>query len=212
MRAMYISLNGHKALPKLAVRLRQMCGDDSTTILERIWTRGCTNPEDLLELLRDTIPRQRTATTITANLSQLRLIVLDSGADLFRADRDIPARSAMLFQVASALQDLVYLAQMPCAPLSILVLNQVTADFASSSSSLSFHHSNSNNNNNHHPTRDAWIPALGLSWAHCVHSHFQLDRCAVGPAVRRLWLAHSARHGSDSTVSFVITAAGCKLV
>jgi len=230
VRAIYISLRQHH-LQKVAVRLQQMCCEsnndenDNSILLERILTKGCTTPEDLLELLRDTIPRTIMNLYDTNNYNnQLRLIVLDSVADLFRLDTlDIPTRSALLFQVTAALQDLVLLSsQQTQQPLSILVLNQVTANFAatgntakqqqqpSASSAPSLAQQQSYNNT-------SWIPALGLSWAHCVHSRYQVDRCCErgstnGVARRRLVLAHSARHATPSSMIFGIAHGGCEML
>lgn len=341
IRAIYISLQQHN-LHKIAIRLQQMLVHSTTNpnytnhndhpqqqqqILQSILLKGCTCLDELLQLLRETLPKLQQSGNGQPSES-IRLIVLDSLADLFRwidiveedttnknnhqhhphsqsssnhhcpttttatnnnttsqqkkkNDHNIPLRSAYLFQVAAALQNLALSTCLskttttsensstsssfrsnsstptvgptrttettttaplitPPPPISILVLNQVTANF----NHLPGNEVNNWNQNsivsdrkmipNGNPIRmdQSWIPALGLSWSHCVHSRFQVhrptgtdttttttkttDSCrsytttitTTDTGSRQLDLVHSAQHAPNS-IHFTIAQGGC---
>jgi RecA/RadA recombinase len=228
MRAIYISLS-RTNVTKVAQRLQQMAAASCATIassertstcqdtlMNRIGTKCCATTDDLWELLQTTLP------AILQQQPAVRLVVLDSIADLFRHDFDnqndnAARRAALLFRLTAKLQALVTTTKQN-RPLSILVLNQVTADFTTSTTTpTSQTPAAAWREDDRHDT--LWTPALGLSWSHCMHSRFQLHRresttsngTSTTVFVRRIRLAHSARH-PPSSAFFTIAAAGCQLL
>ena len=194
-RAMYISLK-HGNLPKVLQRLQQMADannkenrDNSQRFLQCILTRAVSNQEDLFQLLTDELP-----TLIQQNKNTMRILVLDSIADLFRGiqddddnnDQTLNARrSASLFRLTARLRQLSDQYQFP-----ILVLNQVT--------------------------KTCTLPALGLSWAHCVNTTYLLTRIeqiqqqqqTTTTFRRRIRLQKSPCLPSGQVTSFRIDPAG----
>jgi len=102
-------------------------------------------------------------------------------------------------------------------PLLHLRLRQVTADFtAPASSSLQGGGGGPSLLHNHN-SEAAVQPALGLSWANCVHSRFLLTRrdgAAAGAGsshfVRQMRLVLSPTQPSDLSCRFVVEAAGVR--
>jgi RecA/RadA recombinase len=206
IRAVYLAL-GATRLHHVLQRLRTMTSRDSASsihVLQGILTKCCVSIEDLLPLLTRTLP------TLLRQEPNIRLVVLDSIANLLRHDARTPAqRASLLFQVTAAMQSLV---SVHCSkPLSILVLNQVTAEITSTS----------------HSSSESWKPALGLSWEHCIHSRFHVHRRerwiqsengngqeSRNRSVvfdRSLHLVHSNRYPQSST-AFSIDTTGCFLL
>jgi RecA/RadA recombinase len=190
-KALYLSLGEGTTQTKLAQRLEQMVTAQQHPLgtLQRILIRMVRNQDEFLEMLRIDIP---------AMLQRQRfgIIVLDSIAGMFRLPdvmtdtTFVPQRSNTLFYVAATLQRLS-----EHHPLPILVINQVTALWASKS--------------------DAVIPALGLSWANCVTTSYMV--CRSEPTtmsnkpseVRRIvTVRQSAKIVTGTNHSFAIAAVG----
>lgn len=241
-RAIYISL-GKASMPKILQRLSQMAEawalehqqhqqqDDHqqqhqqttavhTQVLSRIMTRAVVNQDDLFHLMRHEMRALLEQETDT------RVLVLDSVADLFRGmnheggantsgacnnnmqdDKNLAAsRSATLFSLAAILKEYSDTYHIP-----IVVINQVTARIS---------------NNNHSEQQQqqqslsSVLPALGLSWAHCVNTSYLLTRqeqqhATTGTVfVRRLWLRRSSEAACTSRQSAClrVEAAGARIV
>jgi predicted ATPase len=247
IRSIYIALHKMNMISRIAQRLHQQIPSSSSSILQRIWIKPCANTEDLFELLQSELP-----TIIRQQHPHVRVIILDGIADLFRGIEDatqdpnhIVTRSAELFRVGRLLQNLIHVrtnhpasqnsspttTSTTYTPLSIVVLNQVSAIFQESSTVLPCHC---------HPTgsassSDPWKPALGLSWSHCVHQRFRIHRTVMpsGPRIdvdttnttttttrnhsavsrRTLTLAHSSQYATPQSIEFVITTQnGCQAI
>jgi Rad51 len=141
----YLSLKGTRTntMVHLAHRLNQMIPSSVThtttyeqqhDILSRIHLRGIRNGDELANLIV-------TAKNSSTSTRPMRLLVMDSLADLFRADptTDYPQRALQFLQLVQS-----WRRDYPTMP--ILILNQVTLHDA--------------------------LPALGLTWAHCVNASF----------------------------------------
>lgn len=193
VRSLYVSLKDTQ-LNRIVNRLRQIVSERNppavtSSVLESIWTKACPTPEDLFALLRDSIPEKILEL-------QPRLIVLDSIADIFRSsDWEHTDRAFCLFYITQLLHRIIQ--QSRSTPLSILVINQVTADFSGSSSS-------------------SWNPALGLSWANCSNSRFRVDRQETTQAgqttYRRTLTLRDSPEYPQITVPFRITATGTEIL
>lgn len=222
IRAVYLAL-GSTRIHHVVERLHHMAKSmpSCPDVLQRILTKCCVSVEDLMPLLLKTMP---------ALLDQergVRLVILDCVANVVRhTDPDAYTphqRSALLFQMAAALQNLMAKSSLSsdAPPITILVLNQATA-----AASQCWNHGQMPNNTS--SAADAWTPALGLSWAHCVHSRFQSHRrervTTDDPSSaaenhhpsrvifdRTIHLVHSNRY-APASASFAIDSAGCYLL
>lgn len=222
VRCVYLCLNGSNFVSRAAQRLSQMasmftspckssdyenirngnvskCASTNDQILRRISLRGCMNTDDLFNLLETDLPL-----LMRQPLNDVRLLVIDSVSDLFRGNIDCSEesgtmssevaalRASMLFRLTSILKSM----SDQFHPLSILIVNQATADFAAV-------------NRNSNPTGSAIPsikPALGLSWSYCVNSSFCLSK---SDSHRTITLMKSSRFNTDQSNSFVIEKKGC---
>jgi hypothetical protein len=163
IRAIYLSLRSNNNLSSAAHRLQQMCSGREE-LLQRIWMRICVNTDQVREVLQTELQQK------VPNPGQVRLLVLDSVADLLRGNEmTVQKRSSMLFQWAARLQQLASQHGWVC-----LVLNQATASANGPS---------------------CWRPALGLAWSHCLTSRTTLDRTQQSGR-RTLTLQHSPVHAT----------------
>ena len=202
IRAIYISMtpsNTHKVVQRITQMIQARCQEqpyntDNTdheeiqsqqqqriqSILRRIQIITCRTLDDFMEicsepqgLLTQTI---RMSASSTTSSSFVRIMVVDSIADLFRyndhehhrnsksnavTSKFTMERSLHFFTLTQRLQQLMT-QQHSSLPLSILILNQVTSNM-------------SEHEMDHHHVHDE-TPALGLSWSNCVHSRFQLQK------------------------------------
>jgi RecA/RadA recombinase len=207
----YQSNNYQKNLGAQQQQHEDEAAESNKVLLNSIMTRAVPNVDDLLDLLRQdgddensSISNDSKASSSSQSLSSLmqssnstvRIIVLDSIADLFRiatssstslhnststnpyleTGMNYAQRSALLFRLAALLKQLSHRHQVP-----ILVINQVTGSNTPSNGSNSFARggprwmssSSSWFSNNSSFTQR---PALGLSWAHCVTSSYTVAR------------------------------------
>jgi predicted ATP-dependent serine protease len=173
--AIYIAM-GTSNVSKIVQRLSQMA-DQNSHLLQRILTKPVVNLDDLHTLLYTELPL-----LLEQQNSSVRVLVLDSIADLFRDATEnfssIAARSAVLFAISVQLKKLS-----AHYHVHMLVLNQVTTKISSNDSSC-------------------LAPALGLSWAHCVDHSYMVDgqRCVT--------LVRSPMHATPQTVAFTIQTTG----
>ena len=200
IRAIYISMtpsNTHKVVQRITQMIQARCQEqpynDNTdhneiksqqeriqSILRRIQIITCRTLDDFMEicsepqgLLTQTI---RMSASSTTSSSFVRIMVVDSIADLFRyndhehhrnskskavTSKFTMERSLHFFTLTQRLQQLMT-QQHSSLPLSILILNQVTSNM-------------SEHEMDHHHVHDE-TPALGLSWSNCVHSRFRLQK------------------------------------
>lgn len=238
IRAIYVGL-GKATMPKVAQRLQQMAAAQTQrqsptttpstltsttttagTVLSRILTRACVNQDNLWHLLQTELP-------LVLQQQPCSILILDSVADLFRSQQlhDTRAasqttneshlaarRSATLFSLAALLKQ-----YSERYNVTVLVLNQVTASMGNDPaqrSTMAFQSSSNNNNNNDNISTS--LPALGLSWAHCVNHSYLMSRrettaSATGTTVftRTLRLRRSATHTTrESSAAVKIDAAG----
>jgi hypothetical protein len=226
-RAIYISTGEGVSDAQRAYRMNQMfearrrivesggTGDtDSDTILSRILSRCIYNEEEFHEWLYHQLPNMlathnnthagaQTAPVHHSSTERIGLIVIDSMAGLFRISEDQQSpswyvqRSGLLFQVAAQLKKLSIQYHVP-----IVVVNQVTSG------------------GEHGKT----IPALGLTWSHCINARYLISRkeeyFTIKDEVqqegrtrfsRRIQLILSSQWPALEC-SFMIDHAGCKLI
>ena len=201
IRAIYISMTPN-GTQKVLQRIRQMIStrlqqqqdedkdeetlrfvDGTTTptincVLRRIQIITCRTIDDWMEALWNENGLITQALTRPKNKS-LRVVIVDSIADLFRHDDNVtshPAnsyappttaksqsffvqRSTQLFLMTQRLHQLLQPILSTQHPLSVLILNQVTMTTTTS----------------HWPEQ----PALGLTWSNCVHSRFRVQKRPV---------------------------------
>lgn len=206
-RAIYISLKAQNNVVQIVKRLEQMVlsrqeqrpastpdqmkaptRSPPCTILQRILTRAAWNAEQLTQVL-DELP-------VLLKSGTVRVLVLDSIADMFRTSEDTDgtrsqqsshhhaARSAILFGLAARLKKLSDVFDVP-----VLVINQVALS-------------------------GVWTkPALGLSWAHCIDVRYILIRQERGGDAgvvfgRRVTLDASSSHATGQHKAFFIRADG----
>jgi len=177
----YVSLQGGgPSILQLAKRLEQMAIErvpqhyDPTTItdlLQRIWTKAVANHEDLGRVLHVELPNLLSPSTASTHRNGPALLVVDSLAGIFRGTNDlsIAQRSALLFQWASQLQRLSRHYH-----LSILIINQISHSITATS------HINTQ-------STQATLceqPALGLSWAYCVHRSYRITKLSTEESSR----------------------------
>jgi RecA/RadA recombinase len=249
IRSIYIALHKTQMISRIAQRLQQQIpSSSSSSILQRIWIKPCANTEDLCELLQDELP-----TILQMQHPHVRVIILDGIADLFRGGSDttedpnhIVTRSAELFRIGRLLQNLIRIrtqnqrkhrnhhpsssTTISNTPLSVVVLNQVSAIFSESAVALSCHHRPTESSLS---SSDPWKPALGLSWSHCIHQRFRIHRTAIqseslnnatattttthsddaSSRRRTLTLAHSSQYATPQSIDFIITTQnGCQAI
>jgi RecA/RadA recombinase len=209
IRAIYVSLKGLSFSTRAAHRLNQIIeasteGSDISgkkCLLNQILIKGCVNTDDLYEILDKEIPR-----IALDRRNNVRVLVLDSVADLFRGNLDsisvsnksneAAERASMLFYLSSRLKHL----SDSFHPLSVFVINQVTGcEHLSVANSTSQMRSCS--------LSTSHTPALGLSWAHCVNSSYELTKTAN--ATRKLTLMKSPVYQVGTSVCFTIDVGGC---
>jgi hypothetical protein len=162
-------------------------------ILSRIHLRGIRNADELVNDLHtgsltsssSSSSSNNRRTTTTADT--IRLLVIDSVADVFRGDAttDYTQRALRFVQWVLALRR-------DHADCPILMLNQVTLNDT--------------------------MPALGLTWAHCVNASFLVQKhdssswlSSGTPPRRVLSLQRSPVHGPHS-IAFAVETGGCRVV
>ncbi len=144
-------------------------------VLRRIQIITCRTIDDWMDALWN--ENGLITQALTRPKQSLRIIIVDSIADLFRHDDNItshPAnsyappttatksqsffvqRSTQLFLMTQRLHQLMQPFLSSQQPLSVLILNQVTMTTTTS----------------HWPEQ----PALGLTWSNCVHSRFRVQK------------------------------------
>ena len=174
--ALYVSL-GSTQPGRIASRLQQMAchrnhagttttttttnhnnnADSSSTLLQRILTKCVRNEDDFLQFVLQELP-----TMLLLSCPTIRVVVLDSIANLFRGNDEnddgslwlahANQRSSTLFRIAAQLKFLSERYNIP-----ILVINQVS----------------------HNLQTNTIVPALGLSWASCVNASYQIAKLGV---------------------------------
>jgi hypothetical protein len=172
-----------------------------SSILRRIQVITCRTMDDLMDILF--IPNGLISTSLFrrggGGSTMTRIIVMDSIADLFRYDENnetIPSkfksssssfwmeRSTQLFMITQRLQQFIQQAQP--APLSILILNQVTSFDSTHTTTAT---------NTTYPIEH---PALGLSWSNCIHSRWHLQKHYHYSVVHRTSTSSSGNSNSNS--------------
>jgi RecA/RadA recombinase len=208
----------------------------SLFLLQRILTRSLVTADDLYDLLSNP-PKSATPSKPFQQQhhpqqqqqpasSSLRLVVLDSIADIFRAgnhDHDThhatTSTSNGVRRSAHLAATTARLLQLWADYIPVLVLNQVSGGGgAGSSSSDDDHHcwydGNTNNKNNNNSNA---VPACGLQWAHAVHTSFLVGQSVAtttsGISRRRyLRLIKSATRPTGGQVEFVIQTNGVERI
>lgn len=243
IRSIYISLKGSSFVSRVVHRMNQMAASytvesnvdaeehtlsNASTIMKRILTRACTNTDDLFHLLQNDLPSilkagsvngrsERQRQEIGTKMNQVRLLVIDSVADLFRGqldtgntrndcravDNESAKRAYMLFKFSSILKRLSDVFN----PLTIVVVNQVTAKVEGSLPSI-YNETNGTGSKSSNLLL-LQVPALGLSWAHCVNTSFLLFKQNGFHCVS---LRKSSKYQTGSVVNFAIETEGCFLV
>jgi len=181
--------------------------------MKRILTKTVVNQDDLLDLVCRELPDR------LLEEPNVRVVVLDSIADLFRTSEDSSAsfatRSAVLFQLAARLKEISCQFRVP-----IVVVNQVTASISTTANASTAKATLSSWNGTN---TSRLLPALGLSWAHCVNQSFLLSRqpqvapddtCADNNTnnCRRIKLHQSSQHPRGQTATFRIQETGVILL
>lgn len=112
--ALYLSLK-HGNLNKVLQRLQQL----NANVLGQILTKSIHTTDDLHTTIATDLP------LLLLENPNLRLVVIDSIADLFRSNEELsyPERAKQLFRLAQTLQKLSEMHQ-----IAILTLNQMSAD------------------------------------------------------------------------------------
>jgi Rad51 len=198
-KSLYISLRGSTAVRKAQQRLQQMNLSQSNqkdamdSLLPLIQMLRCRNLDEFLEWLRDASAAVDMKNEASSH--NCRIIVIDSIADLFRIGETNETssyleRSQHFYQIIQQLQRWVHAREQQSQepPLSILLINQVTTTLAGDD-----------------------IPALGLSWSHCMHTRFFIEREERDgiSGRRRLTVSHSPRHAVQSAAFRITPTNGC---
>jgi DNA-repair protein XRCC3 len=137
--------------------------------------------------------------------------VLDSNAALFRAAQfeSLAERSKVIFELGAAIKALA------AQKVLVLVINQVS-DYAEESANLfrSFTprlklQDLPNGLQSVYSSRRHVVPALGISWAHCVNLRIMLAReLRNGSVSKRLMYIATAPHLPQKEIEFTIDGAG----
>ena len=185
--ALYLSL-GAGRLPKALQRLQQMANESlsaSQPWLFRLLTKPLLQRDDWSDFLRDA------DAFFTRHQATLRLVVVDSLADLVRDDFGHYTQFDRTTWLVSWVQRCQVLADR--YQLTWLLVNQQATSVSSTG---------------------VWElkPALGLAWAHAVHGSWICHRAAAAGASRRMVLHKSNRFPVGQTAHFVIQQSGVQRV
>eukprot|EP00742_Colponemidia_sp_Colp-10_P013713 GILJ01015512.1.p1 GENE.GILJ01015512.1~~GILJ01015512.1.p1 ORF type:complete len:315 (-),score=25.80 GILJ01015512.1:77-1021(-) len=162
----YLSTEGSvpfKRLQQLAESYEaKTSGTEHISFLENIFIENVHSLEHQWDILSNRIP-------LLMESMQIKLVVIDSIASLFRVEfdhsrRDMRSRSDCMTRHASLLKRLSSEYRIP-----IVVTNQV-ADI--------FHNEDASRSHNHHTASVA--PALGLAWSNCIDHRLFLSRKDMG--------------------------------
>lgn len=222
-KAIYISMGEGVSEAQRAYRLNQIYTSrrqtfntrslndtvDLDTALSRILSRNIYNEEEFHEWLFQQLPDMLSSHNSHLELvhpktqgERIGVIIIDSMAGLFRISDQVPSsswyvrRSGLLFQAAAQLKKLSFQYHVP-----VVVVNQVSGSEQGPS-----------------------IPALGLSWSHCINHRFMISRREEYVSdedkrqeegrtrfVRHIQLLLSPQYPSQLNCSFTIDNTGCKL-
>ncbi|XP_076898715.1 DNA repair protein XRCC3 homolog [Bidens hawaiensis] len=175
---------------------------------DRIFTRDCHTAHDLLNVLLRLESRLKNPKETRLDI---KLIVIDSIAALFRSDfdntpNDLKRRSSLFFKISSLLKSHAHR-----FGIAVVLTNQVVDSFDSGEGSSSGGVRVGNLEFMYTSGRRV-CPALGLSWANCVNSRLFLSRHEVMEGVetrkRRELHVVLAPHLPYSSCEFVITKEG----
>jgi RecA/RadA recombinase len=196
-KAVYVLLGGSgRFLQTISRRLQQMIqarleNDRTTTLqtmvhvppvadrihdcLTRIFVKWVCNTQDLVEMLRNSLPK-----LLQDHEPAIECVVLDGIASLFRfqeyeCNKWHQERAATLFEISQLCRELSAEFQVP-----FVVINEATTRIVSS-----------DDGDTKQPSR--LEPALGLSWQQCVNSSFFVHRCSGDDG--------SGNHANDSNAT-----------
>ena len=194
-----------KRMAELSSRLSQY-NLDPEQVLHNVILKEIYNYEQQVDVLINLLP-QLIQSSRNCREKQIKMVVVDSISGLYRGEfhngrDDIYKRSKILFTMGRWMQKLSIENKIP-----FILTNQVTSNFHQSSngpSSMSriSYRTDTVDEYRNQPNDD--LPALGLSWSHCIHTRILLTRREVLDFNPREIARHTDKNSSYNNSSDLI--------
>ena len=187
-----------KRMFELSCRLRKYRLDPQQ-VLHNVILKEIYNYEQQVDVLMNQLP-QLIKSSRNNSENEIKMVVVDSISGLYRGEfnngrDDLYKRSKMLFTMGRWMQKLSIENKIP-----FILTNQVTSNFNQTSNGFLSKSTNTysgNSGNDDRNQSNCALPALGLSWSHCIHTRILLTRREVPEFHPREVSKHVDNQSSD---------------